>query len=445
MVSADASVSTEMTVQSPAGTFKGLPDDGAIHFLGIRYASSERFGAPIPYKYPDGTHEMTTASPMAIQISSELNVLLTGVDVDKVPQEESCQYLSITVPEGSREKLPVMVWIHGGSFVAGGCDMPCSDRRPLVTECNVIVVGLGYRLGVLGFLKDRNGNLSNNGLLDLIEGLRWVKENISSFGGDPDNITLFGESAGAEAIRCILLAEGTKDLYRRAIIQSDPIGIMTGRREMSEKMLEKLNLMPIDADIDEVKRVQSDIVSNTTTKGPQKFMKFGPNYGAYPLPEESEIPNRLKQIASGHDIIIGTTDREVAVFIGIKKIFVSMDKFFLTRWLIEAIVRSFTNKLFRNPSEDFAKQYVKCGGKAYVYRFGWMKDYDYIGACHTADLQLLFGSETLEGMLMVMGKKASETLEEGKPMRKMWTEFARSGEVKETEIKDVLTIKKIES
>ncbi len=436
---------TGTTVRCPAGEFKGCPDNGTIQFLGIRYATSERFGAPTPYKYPDGVHEMATPCPMPIQLSTELGKLLAGPGLDSIPQEESCQYLSITVPEGPREGLPVMVWIHGGAFETCGCDMAASDRRPLVSECNVILVALGYRLGVLGFLKGRDGKLANNGILDLIEGARWVKENIASFGGDPDNITLFGESAGAEAVRCILLAEGTEDLYRRAIIQSDPIGIMTGRREMSEKMLEKLNLMPIDADIDEVKRVQSDIVSNTTTKGPQKFMKFGPNYGAYPLPEESEIPNRLKQIASGHDIIIGTTDREVAVFIGIKKIFVSMDKFFLTRWLIEAIVRSFTNKLFRNPSEDFAKQYVKCGGKAYVYRFGWMKDYDYIGACHTADLQLLFGSETLEGMLMAMGKKASETLEEGKPMRKMWTEFARSGEVKETEIKDVLTIKKIES
>ena len=445
MVSADASVSTEMTVQSPAGTFKGLPDDGAIHFLGIRYASSERFGAPIPYKYPDGTHEMTTASPMAIQISSELNVLLTGVDVDKVPQEESCQYLSITVPEGSREKLPVMVWIHGGSFVAGGCDMPCSDRRPLVTECNVIVVGLGYRLGVLGFLKDRNGNLSNNGLLDLIEGLRWVKENISSFGGDPDNITLFGESAGGEAARCIMLSDGTEGLYRRAIMQSPPIGFMTGRTAMEARMLEELNRMPIDADIDEVKKVQTSIESHVKERGPAKYMPFGPTYGIFPLPEESGISDRVKSIASDHDILIGSTEREVSPFISLMKTIVALDKFILTRWLVEAIIKSKSRSLFRKPIETFAGQYAECGGKVYLYRFDWMKDYNYLGAGHTTDLQLIFGAKGLEGKDIVMGKKESETLEEGKPMRKMWTEFARSGEVEETELKGILTIRRIEN
>ena len=442
MNATDAGDGTGLTVQCPAGTFRGIPDGGAVQFLGIRYATSERFGAPVPYRYPEGTHEATESCPLAIQMTSELGRRMLGVDVDTVPQEESCQYLSITVPDGPREKLPVMVWVHGGAFETGGCDL--GDRLPLVTECNVIVVGLGYRLGVLGFLKDRDGNLGNNGILDLIEGLKWVRENISSFGGDADGITLFGESAGAEAVRCIMLSEGTEGLYRRAIIQSDPIGVMTGRRAMSEKMLKELNEMPIDADIDEVKRVQTSVISHVTEKGPAKYMKFGPNYGMFPLPKESEIPERIKSIASDHDIIIGTNAREVAVFISVMRAVVAMDRFILTRWLIEAVMKRKSKTMFWKPAEDFARQYAMSGGKVYMYHFFWMKDYDYIGACHASDVQLIFGAKGMEGMDIAMGKKESETLEEGKPMRRMWAEFARTGEVTETEIKDILTIGRFE-
>ena len=438
MSETDADDCAGTTVQCPAGTFKGLSDNGAIQFLGIRYASSERFEAPAPYRYPEGIHEMATPSPLAIQMTSELGERMLGVNVETVPQEESCQYLTVTVPEGRREKLPVMIWIHGGAFETGGCDL--SDYHPLVTECNVITVGIGYRLGVLGFLKDKDGKLCNNGILDLIEGLRWVKENISSFGGDADNITLFGESAGAEAVRCIMLSEGTENLYRRAIIQSDPIGIMTGRRAMSEKLLAELNRMPADADVSEVKKVQAGLPSHVVEKGAAKYMIFGPNYGVFPLPEESMIPDRIKQIASGHDIVIGTNAREVAVFISTKKAVVALDRFILTRWLIEAIMRRVTNTLFTKPAVDFARHYVMGGGKVYLYLFDWMKDYDYIGACHSSDVQLLFGAKGMEGMDIAMGKKEAETLEEGKPMRKMWAEFARSGEVKDTELKGILKI-----
>ena len=443
MESTDAGDVSGTTVQCPAGTFKGLREDGAVQFLGIRYATSERFGAPVPYRYPEGVHEMATPCPLAIQESSRLGMQMSGVDVDAIPQEESCQYLSVTVPEGSAGKLPVMIWIHGGSFESLGCDLMSFDRVPLATECGVIVVGIGYRLGVLGFLRDREGKLCNNGILDIIEAVRWVKENISAFGGDADNITLFGESAGGEAIRCVMLAEGTEDLYRRAIIQSAPLTVMTGRGPMEQKMLEELNRMPIDASIDEVKRVQASIASHVTEKGPPKYMKFGPRYGVYPLPDESAIPDRIRSIAKDHDLIIGSTEREVAVFISLRKAIVAMDRFVLTRWLIERVIRKKSLSMFTEPCEGFARKYAELGGKVYLYRFFWMKDYDYIGACHTSDVQLLFGSKGLQGMDISMGKTEAETLEEGRPMRRMWAEFARSGEVPETELEGILRIGRV--
>jgi para-nitrobenzyl esterase len=444
MTTTEADGEAGTIVRCPAGTFRGLPGDGNIGFLGIRYATSERFGAPIPYMYPEGIHEMVTDSPLPVQSTVEMGKLISAEDVDSMPQEESCQYLSVTVPEGSRERIPVMVWIHGGAFVSGGCDMLAFDRRPLVSECGVIVVGIGYRLGVLGFLRDREGGLCNNGLLDIIEGLRWVKKNISSFGGDPDNITLFGESAGGEAVRCVLLSDGTEGLYNKAIIQSGVMSFMQNRRGMEEKMLKEMNLMPIDADIDEVKRVQASIESHVTEKGPARFMAYGPNFGVFPLPDESEIPDRLKRIAPDHEIIIGSTAREIAAFLGAKRIFVTFDRFILTRWITEKVVRRWTDKLFTRPLEDFARQYAMSGGKTHFYHFVWMKDYDFIGACHTSDLQLLFGAKGVQGLDIAMGKTESETLEEGKPMRRMWAEFARSGKIEETELEGILEIRRIE-
>ncbi len=97
------------------------------------------------------------------------------------------------------DKRPVMVWIHGGSYVFGAGDAAIYDARALVEEQGVIVVSVTYRLGLLGFLGGSGGRAANVGLLDIIEALRWVKANIAAFGGDTDNITLFGQSAGGDA------------------------------------------------------------------------------------------------------------------------------------------------------------------------------------------------------------------------------------------------------
>lgn len=95
-------------------------------------------------------------------------------------------------------------------------------------------------------MRDQDGNFTNNGLLDVIEALKWVKGNIEGFGGDPDNITILGQSAGAESVRAVMLSEGTDELYKRAIIQSPPFGAMENRADMEQKILDELNTEPMD-------------------------------------------------------------------------------------------------------------------------------------------------------------------------------------------------------
>ena len=164
----------------------------------------------------------------------------------------------------------------------------------------MIVVGVNYRLGLLGFSRYREGNYANNGLLDAITSLKWLQENIAAFGGDPDNVTIFGQSAGADMVRGIILASGTANLYHRAIMQSDPIGSMKNREKLDAQVLELINQYPIDAPTSELLKIQLEIQDNITEKGLDKFLIFAPHYGAYPLPAENELPTRLKAVAADH-------------------------------------------------------------------------------------------------------------------------------------------------
>ena len=125
------------------------------------------------------------------------------------------------------ERLPVVVWIHGGSYETGAGDEAVYDPWHMVTEHRLVVVNVTYRLGPLGYWggESRPANL---GLLDQLEALRWLHRNIAGFGGDPDNLTLWGQSAGGDAVASLMVAEGARGLFRRIISMSPPLGLMRG-------------------------------------------------------------------------------------------------------------------------------------------------------------------------------------------------------------------------
>lgn len=428
------------SVTAPAGIFKGFVADECAQFLGIRYATSERYCAPIPYTYGSEEHDCNTPAPYPVQLCSTIELTLTGIRYENLPQEESCQYLSITVPKDAtpESRLPVMVWYYGGSYRNGGCDNPFYDRSPLARENRVIVVGINYRLSLLGFVKNREGGFANNGLLDAIEGLRWVNANIAAFGGDPTNVTIFGESAGGDLVRCIMLSEGTDDLYRRAIIQSDPIGTWENRGEMERKILDELNELPLDAPVERLLEAQKAITSHVTEKGLAKHMIFAPHAGVYPLPAKEDEQKRLREVAPMHDLIIGTNARETASYIGGNKIASALDRNILTRWIIEIVLRKKTMAIFTVPTQKFAQLYSSYGGKVHLYSYFWRKDQHVIGAGHITELALLFGGKGIEGTLMAQGFPESAFLEQGKPLRRLWAEFARSGEIFTKRIEEMI-------
>ena len=122
------------------------------------------------------------------------------------------------------ERLPVMVWLHGGSYTSGSGDLAIFDPAVLVAETRVIVVSVTYRLGLFGYLSTSTGRPANLGLLDQIEAFRWVQRNIASFGGDPGRVTAFGQSAGGDAVAHLMATPDAASLFQRAIIQSAPAG-----------------------------------------------------------------------------------------------------------------------------------------------------------------------------------------------------------------------------
>jgi para-nitrobenzyl esterase len=214
----------EPVVTTAQGAVRGLrQEDGTAAFLNIPYAApplgADRFAPPEPHEPWDGVRDATVPGPNAPQSERKLG------SIDMAPYfgtgwSRGEDYLTVNVwtPAVAQSDLPVMVFVHGGGFVAGSTRSAMYDGSAFARD-GVVLVTLNYRLGIAGFL-DLPGAPANRGLLDVVAALRWVRENIAAFGGDPDNVTLFGQSAGATIVGGVLATAEATGLFRRAIVQS---------------------------------------------------------------------------------------------------------------------------------------------------------------------------------------------------------------------------------
>jgi para-nitrobenzyl esterase len=217
------------TATTRLGQIKGVDFDGGERYAGIRYAKPPvgdlRFRAPQPVEPWPGVYDATAFGPSPPQPPPMPGGLITA---GEVRTDEDCLFLNVYTPSADDRLRPVLVWIHGGAYTIGSGDM--YDGSSMSREGDVVVVTLNYRLGVLGWLALDHldpslAGAGNNGLRDQIEALRWVRDNISSFGGDTGNVTIFGESAGGGSIAALLAAPDAEGLYHKAIIQSGPVAI----------------------------------------------------------------------------------------------------------------------------------------------------------------------------------------------------------------------------
>ncbi|KTW32672.1 uncharacterized protein T551_00157 [Pneumocystis jirovecii RU7] len=222
-----------ITINTGYGTVTGTRSDISFLFLGIPYAEPPvgklRFEYPSPIKKLTESWDATHYRSYCPQDSNSVkNPILN----------EDCLYLNVYTPfipedgDSSDLRLPVMVWIHGGSFLRGDVSQPYHDPSHLVASQNVVAVTFNYRLGILGFWGARN-----QAIRDQITVLQWVKENIRDFGGDPDKVTIAGESAGGHSVRTLLVVSQAKELFQGAVSASDPIGLDFATKYDAENFL----------------------------------------------------------------------------------------------------------------------------------------------------------------------------------------------------------------
>lgn len=220
----------ETRVEVASGTLEGAPSETSsevLAFRGVPYAAppvgERRWRAPEPVADWRGVRRARDFAPACWQAIRRDGFYAMG----EIPRDEDCLYLNVwTAAESPDERRPVMVWIHGGAFVFGSGSVPTYDGTALA-EKGAVVVTVNYRLGALGFLAhpalsatSERGVSGNYGILDLVAALRWVRDNIDAFGGDPDNVTVFGESAGSMAVCYLQATPAARGLFHRAIGES---------------------------------------------------------------------------------------------------------------------------------------------------------------------------------------------------------------------------------
>jgi para-nitrobenzyl esterase len=356
---------------------------------GIRYATASRFTEPVPHPW-DGVLGTTRRGPACPQPPSSL-AHVVGNSVEGLTFDENCHVLSVTAPADA-SGLPVMVWFHGGAYVTGSGESAKYDASLLASE-GVVVVSVSYRLGIFGYLHD------NLGLLDQLVALRWVRDNIAAFGGDPANVTAFGQSAGADSVYALMLASD-EPLFHRAILQSAPLGARGPERAEMTAALREFVSVDAGTPVEDVLEVQKDAMSMAAARFmPSGGMPFGPELGSVDL---AAAARRV-------ELLIGHTADDGSPYVADQP----------DVW---AVV---TELVFAGPARQFAEDWIKAGGQAATYNFKHSPPGAPLGACHCMELPFLFDPEGWSGAGMLAGQEPDPAL--AKTVRGVWADFARNG------------------
>ena len=421
------------TFEPPCGPVLGHVDGAVIRARGIPYARAARFAIPAPVTDWTTPYDAAEPSPASPQLASPALEEVLGSSLGSLPQSEDCQNLSVTLPADVQpgEALPVMVWIHGGSYVSGAGDMAIQDPTALVTEQRVIVVAVTYRLGLLGYLGTPSGRPANLGLLDQILAFRWVQRNIAAFGGDPRNVTAFGQSAGGDAVAHVMATPGASALFARAIIQSAPLGIVRGRGQLSAVMGEAADDVDAGASIDDLLLAQPLVAQKSAGYGLRGAMAFSTQYGHVPLPPERGVDRAWNAVAPRIPILIGHTAEEARLFIPsfpgltslVRRPVIGPLVFRVANWYL-------TGAVYGRSSRAFARRHARAGGDAHHYVLSFGAPGNEFGAAHTMDLPFLFGDEQIwKHATLLAGAPWADIDRGARQVRQIWGDFARGADL----------------
>ena len=450
----DGNYDKTLAVKCVNGTFVGKKAENIISYKGIPFVGQQpvgnlRWKAPVDVTPSNDVYEAYNYSKSPIQSP--------GDPASENGTSEDCLYLNIwKADEATSEKKPVIVWIYGGGFDVGGTTDPQYDCTNLVKENpEVIVVTINYRLSFLGFLhlahlsdgKDYQ-DAQNLGLMDQLMALKWVNENIAGFGGDPDNVTIWGESAGAASCTLLPLVKGSHKYFKRIIAQSGTPTVTRSTEqaiEMTNKFMETLGCKTV-ADL---QKVSVEKLTDTWTQlygfyqtlamrtFPERDGKFLPlnTWEAYANGAAKDIEflqgcnkdemnvflanlgvDRWNEWASGRkaEKLAKLTDEEKAL--------VESYCNDITGESYEPTVRLLSQYMFLAPQIRLSEEHTKSGGKSYTYFYRVESSVPLLKAGHASELSVVFNHPEMTGF---WGRTYDATF--CKTVRKMWIEFAKTG------------------
>jgi len=431
------------SARTSAGTLTGHVTDHGIAFRGVRYASADRFEAPRPveaWSEPVTADTVGLAAPQLVTTDAVIPDMAVG-DIG-----EDCLQAEIWTPavDGSR---PVLVWIPGGRYQIGGAGLATYDGARLSAEGDLVVIGLNYRLGAFGFLA-AEGVPSNLGLRDLVAALEWIRAEVAAFGGDPANITLMGESAGAGAIAHLLACPAARGLFHGAIVASGAPGATLDNSAAESVTAALLAAAGVDS-IDDLRTI--DLSRLLAAQGEADaallatvgMMPFHPWVDGDLLPvapmaaELAEVP-----------VIFGTTAQEMALF---RDQIPELPEEFAIGWLATKcaafasdpaaaaaaglaacegdIAEAIADTDLHVPAGLLADRHVARDLPVWRYSFTWQSPE--LGAAHATDLPFHFGSLDVADWRTTVGavderSAAADALSAA--MRQAWAAFCHTKE-----------------
>jgi para-nitrobenzyl esterase len=425
-------------IQTEYGNVIGIRKHGCDEFLGIPFAEPPvgdlRFRHPVKKQPWTGLYFAVKGPKNPIQAKSRFS---TGNN------SEDCLYLNIFAPSDRKEKLPVMVWIYGGAYKIGG--IGCKNESTDVLEyelgyfakaTNTIVVSVNYRLNVYGFL-----NLHflgsrfdmNNGMYDQLMALQFVHDNIDAFGGDKDNITVFGQSAGGACTLALMTSELSSGLFQKAIVQSPSVDHFWTEKESEKVALDYLRILGVDKDYPErIMYKTYDKIGRAINLVTDKLILSGNLTCAFsPVIDGvfiKDYPKRLMKSCT-KNLLIGYNKEEMRLYTNkapnpILRVYskvVKLDVRDGEEPYRERMTRALSNKVIIDPTMNVVNNYP---GKVWLYNYRYvtkeMAEMG-LGCCHIAEFPVLFNWTNA-----MSDAHDPKTQRVGKMMRAVWKEFAWS-------------------